>query len=599
MTPGGPQIPQIQALQAGKGLLGKLRGLFSRGGGAQAGAEAAAGVAAAQSAEVAHVATNTVKKGVVTSGVIGTTNALGKTHGKISKFNQFTFYTSMLAGGIATVAGVFGGRKTEDGAIEGKNALGRGLMRASGAVALPGEKMKTTSMRQVGRAGSSVLGRVGEVAGRRLGEDSSKVVAIRNATTRMAALEGSAWERAKKAAYRASTPIGNAIENRGGDLLKTLAGRSSRGAGHKYDDAQQALASAMTAAESSGALSGVAKALEAAKTAMGGKASEMDSDAINTAVEGVQEALKKAGDAVDKRTLGSLQKSVGAFTETASAAQHKVAVADKISDFPDAVRQAPNKFANASVANVALKGAIVTGTALQVTSTARGVAEEVHTLKQVYADMTGDQKISTYKILFGKNVPDVVKQARKHIIKEYGPRTLLNLANVVATYTFMKNNSFKSMAGSIGLQGLSTLHNTTVQGKAILPLYADLHTRPEITTDQYAAFISASSEDARNAGGPMSPLVQALAQEYARENVRPAEILKEIETGRFDERAVDLVQRQQASASNGLDAAAVTPSEMVSRPGAVAGGGRAVVGPHTQRLQQGQASGLGPIMPGR
>lgn len=91
---------------------------------------------------------------------------------------------------------------------------------------------------------------------------------------------------------------------------------------------------------------------------------------------------------------------------------------------------------------------------------------------------------------------------------------------------------------------------------------------------QYAQFITAASKDAAAAGGMESPLVQALAIDYAKEGIRPGDLLKEIQSGKFDERALAKVQANR-------DAQVAAPAIPQQAEAA-----RGVVGAHTQRAME-------------
>src|SRR5690606_27252259 len=110
-----------------------------------------------------------------------------------------------------------------------------------------------------------------------------------------------------------------------------------------------------------------------------------------------------------------------------------------------------------------------------------------------------------------------------------------------------KNTNMKSMLGSFGLMAASSLHSAKVQSYGILPMYEALSQKPQTEDVEYAGFIAAASKDAAAAGGIESPLVQALALDYAKQGARPAEILKEIQNGRFDERAMQKVQENRTA----------------------------------------------------
>jgi len=552
------KTPNTQQMNTAKGgIFGRI---FSRNKGAKdAGDMAMAKSLRGQQPDA--LTSKAPRKGVFTATATGADRAIGRAHGMLSRVNQIAVFGGMAAGAL--------------GAMGKLPLVGKFFTGASEVALKPNEFMENTKVKDLGGMASKSLGRARDAVASRKGEASGLAARLGNAQERVSGLEGGFAESAKKYAHRVSEPLGGAVEKHGAGMLGKLSGVAGRGAEKHVGKAHGLLDNVIAQGADNKALSGVTAPLEAAKKALSGD--KMDAEAYTKAME---EAKKGLGDlakgAVDKKTLGTLKKSIDKAGEAGMTAGQRSGMAAKLSGLPGAIKNAPDTLANANLKNVALKGAVVTGTALQVTGTARGIGEKVSTLKGLYTDLTGEQKISTRKLLFSKNVPDVIKEARGHILKEYGPRVVLNFANTIATYTFMKNTSMKSMIGSFGLMAASSLHSAKVQSYGILPMYEAMSKMPQIDDVQYAAFISAASKDAAAAGGVESPLVQALAVDYARSGARPADILKDIETGRFDERAMEKVQQNRAAMGAGDFSA-----PKATQPGM----DRGVVGAHTQRLQ--------------
>lgn len=565
-----PQTPQQAATQAGAGVFGRVRQMFSRKNPAKNAAQDAAGGAAMASqmrGQNALGGAKNAKKDVFTATATGADRTIGRAHGMLSRVNQITVFGGMAAGAL--------------GALGKLPLVGNMFSSASEMAQKPEKIMSETTVRDVGQVASKTLGRARDVLATRKGEDAALVGRLTKAQERVVGFEGKLMSGTKQAAHRLTDPLGNALESRGSGLLGKLSARAGRGAEKHTSAAQDVLGNLMAQGADNAALKDVHGSLEAAQKALGGGAGKgLDAEAYAEAMAKAKESLSGiAKGTVDKKTLGGLKKGLQKAGEAGSLASQRSGMAEKMSNLPGAVKNAPDALAGANLKNVALKGAVVTGTALQITGTARGIGEKVSTLKALYCDLTGEEKISTRKLLFSKKVPAVVKEARGHIMKEYGPRVVLNFANTIATYTFMKNTNAKSMIGSFGLMAASSLHAAKVQSYGILPMYEAMNKSPQIEDVQYAGFIAAASKDAAAAGGIESPMVQQLAMDYAKEGARPAAILQEIESGRFDERVVQKAQqmRENLHQATGQSAGQASPSAM---------GGRDVVGAHTQRLRE-------------
>lgn len=583
MAKNTPHSPTQPAAPAGAKGIGRIRELFSRKKtelpqGAQA---AAAGQMAGAHAAQSHA----MKAGAMTQAAVGADRVVGRAHGAISRVNSFVYYGGFLAGGLA---------------VMGKLPLvGKFFKGASEVAKAPRNYMDNTTVRDALHTPTAVMDKVKGVAekaalkgGARdalLGEDGKLLTEGMKGTQALAArvangiggargsvdaVEKNAVGWLSRAAKRVFDPLGDTVGRVGKDQRLRLAEKVTGTATKHHGNALSALEGAMGAGGENGALAPVREALSKAKGLMGDGSARLSTEnmtALNETMGAAREGLAGiAKGAVDKKTLTSLQKGMQQVENATGAFNQRSGMAEKIRDLPNVVKGAPKTLANANLTNVALKGAVVTGTTLQVTSTARGIAEKVHMLKQMHCDMTGEEKISTRKLLMSKNVPDLVKEARGQIMKEFGPRVVLNFANTIATYGFMKNNNKGTMLLSGGLMALTQLHTAKVQSYELLPMYEALNQQPQIQDVQYAAFISSASKDAAKAGGIESALVQALAVDYAKEGARPAEILKEIETGRFDERALEKAQSNRAAMEK------MGGHELAAQP-------EGAMGAHTQR----------------
>ncbi|MBY0408100.1 MAG: hypothetical protein K2Q01_10445 [Rickettsiales bacterium] len=165
---------------------------------------------------------------------------------------------------------------------------------------------------------------------------------------------------------------------------------------------------------------------------------------------------------------------------------------------------------------------------------AKGFAQNVDSLKHMYSDMTGTpmDKISTMTLLTSNNVPEMVKQARKHLLAEHmsrGGLGLVNLGLVVRSILRKKSMGMVEflvpMAAGFGIDFM--------MGNSVLPYYAGVanaHASGQaIPKEAYAEFLLEASADLKRRGPVGARVAGALGAEFAAENASPGAILKEIE----------------------------------------------------------------------
>lgn len=498
-----------------------------------------------------------LKKGVVARSADGVNKAVVKTNVAFSRVNSMAAFGLQIGGMMGVLASA--------------PLVGKLFKKAENVAAKPDEVLKKTTVRDAARFGETALTKATEFSKARLGEETFLTKGLGRAAEKAGPALGSVKRAAENVTDNLATRISSQpkITQKLGGMADKLSGSADGHLGKAKDAFDTVMQSASGRDE-------VAAALSPVKSAIGSE--KLDAGGLSKAVEEAQKAMSEMD--LDGKTRKSLTKGLAKVSESAAMATQRQGAAEKLSNLPDAIRKAPDSLANASLKNVALKGTTVTATALVATSTAKGVSDRVHALKMMYMDLTGESKISTRKLLMSKKLPDAVKAARGNIMKEFGPRVLLNLADIAASYVFVKNNSTKGMLYSFGLKGASTLHAAQVQNLGLLPVYEALSQKAEIPPEEYAMFISMASKNARQAGGVENELVQALAIDYAEAGARPADILKDVESGKFDERATQKVADFKAAAGT------VTDNADKLRPQALGGDKREVVGEHTQRLQQ-------------
>lgn len=567
---------------------------------------AALGVGVNKASQLGNGANN-LQAGVVTRGVMGADRAVGGVYRGISRVNSAVFYASFIAGAL--------------GMLSKTPLIGKAFGAMEKAAKSPRAYMDTTTVSEAGRTTSTLLRKRAEkLMGKALEGQSSEVVekvlkmsdgseqrvlekirmdgvsGLSDEGMKLAERARGLLEKADKVGAKENSilggiadfanrtvfsPLGNMAERIAPTQRGRLAGWLQGRAGQRHGQAMEALDGALKGA-SGESFSAVREKLKTAQGLLGDGSSVLGTDdakAFTEALSSAKEGLSKI-DGADKKALKGIQGSLNKALGAQSAFNNSLGRAEGIRNPGEAFKSATTKLGNASLTDVALKGAFVAGAVYQGTSTARGVAQQVHDLKQMYCDLTGENKISTRKILFGRNVPPVIKEARGHILKTFGPRALINIANLGTTYAFMNGGGKKAMVASLGLMGVSQFQGMKEQNYQLLPMYGALNQMETIAPEQYAMFISAASKDAMRAGGPASALVQALALDYAQEGARPAVIMNEIANGQFDARVNKVVEANRTAMNN------AGGHQLADSAGAV--GGRMAQGKWTQQVMNEQ-----------
>ncbi len=254
-----------------------------------------------------------------------------------------------------------------------------------------------------------------------------------------------------------------------------------------------------------------------------------------------------------------------------------------------AIKNAPRALGKMDTAHVVANGAWVAASGVSIASDAHTFSKGLGTLKQMYADLTG-QRVSTVGVLFGK-VPAVIAQARSHLMKNYMIKSGTDLAGLGVMLKMLFNQRFggglKGML-AFSLPQMAAQGADMVMGESVLPAYQmlrDSFKKGQMPPDYYAAFIGTMSKDLKARGGAESPFAQAVAKQYAEMQATPTQILKEIESGA-------LMKRVQA---------ATTAYEAEHPHHPAKKQERAVVGKHTEHLSKETAAaahkqGIGPAV---
>jgi hypothetical protein len=238
-----------------------------------------------------------------------------------------------------------------------------------------------------------------------------------------------------------------------------------------------------------------------------------------------------------------------------------------------------------------MNAAFIGGSALSMFGDARTFSQNLESLRQMYADMTGEdvKNVSTVKLLTG-SVPDSVAAARSHLVKQFGIKQAFDIGNIALNAMMILNHKMASgwkAFAAFGAVSAASMAVDAVMGESILPIhkaFSDAYkTGQEIPPQFYAAYVFAASKDLRSHGEKGQEFAMQVAQEYAAEKVSPGQLLREIESGKLMERVKQIsVKADRAQAGVQED----TAQEQIVTRTAEQRGERPVVGKFTSKLNQ-------------
>ena len=274
--------------------------------------------------------------------------------------------------------------------------------------------------------------------------------------------------------------------------------------------------------------------LEKSANAVGAGSFSQGLKSASTAVKGVEEAAigiaKSAGEPVLKATASALE-TVGA------------------KGVANSTRSLAGTLGKMPVMHVAGQGMLAASTAVTAYGTAKDLGSHTHALKTMYADITGkDVKDVHLSDITSGNAPEIMKEARTSFMKTFGPQALTSAVGIGTNVAFMRGGSMSKMKLAAAIfvpMAASMIGNLISGGKpGMAQVYTALKTAHEqgadIAPQDYAMFISSVNKDASASGGEENRLVQGLAMAYAKDKAAPIEIIREMQNGKFDERAATM-----------------------------------------------------------
>lgn len=300
-------------------------------------------------------------------------------------------------------------------------------------------------------------------------------------------------------------------------------------------------------------------------------AGHIDAERLKTAKEGLGTALKgaKLGKA-ETKVVGNF----GKLTTTLEKTAHHHGKATGWKDIAGFFKKSPGKIPKAAAGHALLGGAFAFTSGLSMVTDTYTLGHNLAALRQMYADMTGTpvKDVSNTRVMLG-DVPAPLASARKHLVGNYGLKQIMDVANIGLQVTTMGFG--KMMVAMGGVTMLSQVADNMLS-TAMLPAYMqlrDMHVKgKEISAEMYAGLLEMASPEMQSRQG--SPLVLAVAQQYADAKASPADVLKEVASGKVMARLHGVIDANEAK-------------KHVSHVDKLNGQGkeqRPVVGAHTQQL---------------
>ena len=249
-------------------------------------------------------------------------------------------------------------------------------------------------------------------------------------------------------------------------------------------------------------------------------------------------------------------------------------------------------------------------TAIGAYGVAKTFSQNLDALRNMHADISGIpvERVSTWALLTG-NVSPVVAEARSHLLKEFIPKGLAQLGGLawVTKVAYRPKAGMMENMASFMLPQAATGAIDMFMGESILPVYsgfANAYKSGEpLTAEAYGEFILAGDQDLkkRRVG---KQVATELGAEFAAEKIDPAEILREMNDGRFKARIEKLIAKDEAELAqkNAViqpKPQAVTPAQASAKPVSMVdkiGGAkldRLTIGKFTGRLNE-ENKGLPP-----
>ncbi len=285
-------------------------------------------------------------------------------------------------------------------------------------------------------------------------------------------------------------------------------------------------------------------------------------------------------------------KAAKGIIKTASKAATSQGNAVSLGNIGAVVKELPQGIAKSAVIPGVMNTAFIGMSAVGMYSVAKGFSQNLDSLKEMYADITG-KKVSTIGILTG-SVPKPIAEARTKLMENFGVSELTGLAGL-AVSVIMASRGKLGLVGAVAPALAGTAAGAII-GDSALSYYSGMKAAyaagQKLSTDDYALLIGKASSDLKLRGEDKGAFAKKLAGMYANENISPQQVMQEVSNGDLKKR-IELLIKENEAAKNAAPVAPVAEVPQKSHVAALQEGytkpditkkEQPVIGDHTSKL---------------
>lgn len=270
------------------------------------------------------------------------------------------------------------------------------------------------------------------------------------------------------------------------------------------------------------------------------------------------ETLRGSGVVELDGSIARVNKAFAAVSTQAEKLATRAATVSFLENPAAAVKAMPAVMAKTNLHHMALNTAMAGASIFNVAHTAVSFEHDLETLKKMVAatENTIPKDVSTVHALMGDTRSNAVKEARSAFIKQYAVEGAMDAVDIGLNVAMMRKNGLP-MAVAMPAFAATSLVPMMMRDKNTMTAFDGLDralaSGAPVGAGAYAEFIQAAVPEARNVDAANGLLVE-LASHYAKTQVKPDQLLRDIESGAMKKLASDL---QQKMATEGREAGAL------------------------------------------
>lgn len=257
-------------------------------------------------------------------------------------------------------------------------------------------------------------------------------------------------------------------------------------------------------------------------------------------------------------SLANVTKTFGKMVEAGEKLTSRAATVSFVSDPAAALAKGKDALARMNLHHGAMNVGMMGMSIFGIARTSVSMEHDLEALKKLVAASEGvkPSEVSTMHAVFGDAKSPMVEHAQKYFTKLYAAEGAIALADIGLNVAMMRKNGISAGVGVGGLMALgagSMFLREENELTAFDGLSRAFDSGAQVGAGAYAQFIKASVPEAKNI--PLeNPLMQAMAQHYAQLQMRPEQLVQEIQSGKMTQTASQL-QHQMAAERQAQEAA--------------------------------------------